>query len=104
MNNAGARAECHGGLLEPALQWSASLIFRHARRGHLRRKWLVIACAHRAPDKFNVASESVRCQIHRVFDQKPARVHIRALPHIQSVCKSDRIDEVVTWPEEEFRL
>src|SRR5438874_3343207 len=104
MNNAGARPECQRGLLEPVLQWSASLIFRHARRGHLRRKWQVVGCAHRAPDKFNVASESVRCQIHRVFDQKPTWIHIRALSHVQSVCKSDCVHEVIFWPEEERPL
>ena len=87
------------------LQWSASLIFRHARRGHLRRKWQVVGCAHRAPDKFNVASKSVRCQIQRVFDQKPARVHIRALPRIQSIGKSDRVDLIIRRrPEEKFRF
>src|SRR6266536_2788727 len=104
MNNAGSRPECQRGLLEPVLQWSASLIFRHAWRGYLWRKWQVVRCAHRAPNVFSVASESVRCQIHRVFDQKPARVHIRALPHIQSVCKSGGIDQVIFWPEEERRL
>ena len=105
MNNAGSRAECQRGLLEPVLQWSASLIFRHAWRGHLRRKWQVVRCTHRAPDKFNVASESVRCQIHRVFDQKPARVHIRALPRIQSVGKSDCVDLIIRRrPKENARL
>src|SRR5438094_7757768 len=105
MNNAGARAECQRRLLEPVLQWSASLIFRYAWRGYLRRKWQIIGGAHRAPDVFNVASESVRCQIHRVFDQKPARVHIRALPRIQSIGKSDRVDLIIRRrPEEKFRF
>src|SRR6266496_1995401 len=104
MNNAGARPECQRGLLEPVLQWSASLVFRHAGRGYLRRKWQVITYAHGPSDKFNVTSESTRCQLYCVFDQKPARVHIRALPHIQSVGKPDRIDDVVFWPEQERRL
>src|SRR6266496_4133312 len=105
MNNAGARPECQRGLLEPVLQWSASLIFRHAWRGYLWRKWQVVRCAHRAPNVFNVASESVRCQIHRVFDQKPARVHIRALSRIKSVGKSDRVDLIIRRrPEQKLRL
>src|SRR5437867_8122225 len=105
MNNAGARAECQRRLLEPVLQWSASLIFRYAWRGYLRRKWQIIGGAHRAPDVFNVASESVRCQIHRVFDQKPTRIHIRALSRIQSIGKSDRVDLIIRRrPEEERRL
>ena len=36
--------------------------------------------------------------------RNPARVHIRAFPHIQSVCKPDRIYDVIFRSQEKGRL
>src|SRR5215510_14833212 len=91
VNNADPRAECDGGLLQPPLKSTASLIFGHTGRDRLRRKWQVIACTHRAADIFDIASQSARCQVDRVFDQEPPWVHILTLPHVQRVGKSDGI-------------
>src|SRR4029450_10980885 len=95
MNNPPARAEGDRGLLEKALQRSARLILHDSRREDFRPEWKIIAHPDRTADKFEVASERLRSQIQGVINKKPARRHIRTLPHIQSVSESDRIYYII---------
>src|SRR5436189_2136856 len=100
MNNARASTEPDPGLLKPALQWSARLIFDHARRERFWSKGKVVARPNRASDKFDVASKRARRQIEGIVDQEAARRHERALPHIERICEAQSIHKIILVAQE----
>jgi hypothetical protein len=60
MNNAAARAEGNGGLLDPPLKRSAAgLIFYDTWREWLGSKWQIVTNAHGATDKFDIAFQRI---------------------------------------------
>ena len=79
------------------------LIVNHARCEWLWSKRTIVADAHRASDKFDVATKAARRDVDGVTDKKATWVDVRALTEIECVRESNGVHLILALSQEELR-
>src|SRR4029078_660781 len=104
MNNAGTRPKRDRRLTKPILKTTVDwLIVDHAGREWLWTKRIIVTDAHRASDKFDVATDAARRHVDGVADKKASWINVRVLTKIERVRKSKGIHLIVALSQEEAR-